>query len=257
MARSERPSFSFAAASITSGRSSAMLLPPSHLPRPSSVTRSFLARLRSRAPLSLETSSPCEASASQRVITPDFRPPSDALLPSRAAMARQPEAHEARHPRCLPSRLESSTMPGLNAEAERRLVPDIRTALSMPLPLRQDARGIKRLNNILHVAINRRTGRRIEPTPRLVRSSTVSIRCLRLRPSRSSFQITRTSSLRRDLRQAARPGLSSARRSAAKLRLHSRRKRRTCGTWRGLLGGRLERAARIGPRCVIEEGRQC
>ena len=53
MARSERPSFSFPAASITSGRSSATLLRPSHLPRPSSVTRSPLARLRSRDSLEL------------------------------------------------------------------------------------------------------------------------------------------------------------------------------------------------------------
>ena len=45
-----------AAASTASGRISATLLRPSHLPLPSSVTRSCLARLRSRAPFSFATS---------------------------------------------------------------------------------------------------------------------------------------------------------------------------------------------------------
>ena len=49
----------------------------------------------------------------------------------------------------------------------------------------------------------------LKPTHRSLRSSTVSIRCLRLRPSRSSFQITRMSSLRSALRHAAKPGRSS------------------------------------------------
>ena len=45
--------------------------------------------------------------------------------------------------------------------------------------------------------------------PRSQRSCTVLTRCLRSRPSRSSFQTTRTSPSRSALRHAASPGLSS------------------------------------------------
>jgi hypothetical protein len=48
-----------------------------------------------------------------------------------------------------------------------------------------------------------------KPTPRWLRSVTVPMRCLRLRPSRSSFQTTSESPGRASARAFSRPGRSA------------------------------------------------